>query len=97
MHYAQLQLDYKRMKEGVNEFTVYNKFVTGSSSTQQTFFMETRNALRAAFISPESNDNLTRTIAALPEVGLYLPKGCSFSTHPCHPHRKYIPCLASNN
>src|SRR6218665_2536129 len=66
MHYAQLQL-YKSMKESVNEFTVYNKFVTGSSSTQQTFFMETRNALRAAFISPESNDNLTRAIAALPE------------------------------
>jgi len=29
--------------------------------------METRNALRAAFLSPESNYNLTRTIAALPE------------------------------
>src|SRR6218665_1489511 len=29
--------------------------------------METRNALRAAFISPESNCNLTHTIAALPE------------------------------
>src|SRR6218665_3748404 len=54
------------MKESVNEFIVYNKFVTGPSSTQQTFFMEMRNALRAAFISPESNDNLTRTIAALP-------------------------------
>src|SRR6218665_1625757 len=55
------------MKESVNEFILYNKFVTGPSSTQQRFFMETRNALRAAFISSESNDNLTRTIAALPE------------------------------
>src|SRR6218665_1012503 len=56
------------MKESVTEFIVYkNKFVTGPSSTQRTIFMETRNALRAAFISPESNDNLTRTIAALPE------------------------------
>ena len=45
----------------------FYKFVTGPSSTQRTIFMETRNALRAAFISPESNDNLTRTIAALPE------------------------------
>src|SRR6218665_2846946 len=82
------------MKESVTEFIVYkNKFVTGPSSTQRTIFMETRNALRAAFISPESNDNLTRTIAALPE-SIYLRKGCSFSTHPCHPHRKYISCLA---
>ena len=32
-----------------------------------------RNALRAAFISPESNDNLTRTIAALPESILKQP------------------------
>src|SRR6218665_1458144 len=30
-------------------------------------FMETQNTLRAAFISPESNHNLTRTIAAPPE------------------------------
>ena len=29
--------------------------------------METRNALRAVFITLESNYNLTRTIAALPE------------------------------
>jgi len=35
------------MKESVNEFFVYNKFVTGPSSTKQTFFMEPRNALRA--------------------------------------------------
>ena len=66
------------MKESVNEFIVYNKFVTGPgpSSTQQTFFMETRNALRAAFISPESNYNLTRNIAALPES--ISSEGCSF-------------------
>ena len=55
------------MKENVNEFIVYNKFVAGPSSTQQTVFMETRDALRAAFISPELNDNLTCTVAALPE------------------------------
>src|SRR6218665_3123906 len=58
------------MKESVSEFIVYNKFAAGPncpSSTQQTFFMEMRNALRATFISPESNNNLTRTIAALPE------------------------------
>jgi len=55
------------MQESVNEFIVYNKFVTGPSSTQQTFFMEARNALRAAFISHKSNDNLTRTIAAMSE------------------------------
>ena len=29
--------------------------------------MDTRNALRAAFTLPESRDNLTRTIAALPK------------------------------
>ena len=63
MHYVQLQLHYKSMQESVNQSILYNKFVTGPSSTQQTFFMETRNALRAAFISPESNDNLPRNIA----------------------------------
>jgi len=45
------------MKESVNEFIVYNTFVTGPSSTKRTFFMETRNALLAVFISPESNYN----------------------------------------
>ena len=82
------------MKESVNEFIVYNKFVTGPLSTEQTFFMETRNALRAAFISPESNDNFTRTIRALPEsISSEGMLNCSFSTHPCYAHRKYIPCL----
>src|SRR6218665_2669979 len=56
--------------------------------------METRNALRAAFISPESNDNFTRTIRALPEsISSEGMLNCSFSTHPCYAHRKYIPCL----
>jgi len=44
------------MKESLNECILYNKFVTGPSLTQQTFFMETRNALQAALISPKSND-----------------------------------------
>jgi len=29
---------YKSMKESVNEIILHNKFVTGPSSTQQTFF-----------------------------------------------------------
>ena len=63
-----LIIAYKSMKESVNEFIVYNKFVTGplinySLTLSKHFFMETR----ATFILPESNDNLTRTIAALPE------------------------------
>src|SRR6218665_903148 len=67
------------------------------SPAQQTCFMETQNAQRAAFIWPESNDNLTRIIAALPEsISSEGMLNCSFSTHPCHPHRTSIPCLASN-
>src|SRR6218665_681998 len=56
--------------------------------------METRNAQRAAFISPEANDNLLLQLC----LKVYLRKGCSFSTHPCQPHRKYyILSLASTN
>ena len=45
-----------------------------------------------------SRPNRTITGLALLQLCLkvYLRKGCSFSTHPCHPHRKYISCLASN-
>src|SRR6218665_3613632 len=57
------------MKESVIEFIVYNKFVTGPSSTQQTLFMKTRNSLRAAFISPESPN---RTIAVSVEFGAHI-------------------------
>jgi len=66
------------MKESVNdnEFILYTKFVTGPSSTQLTFFMETRNA---------SRPNRTITWLALLPLCLkvYLRKRCSFSTHPC--------------
>jgi len=37
------------MKESVNEFIVYKKFVTGPSSTQQTFFMETSKTENKTF------------------------------------------------
>src|SRR6218665_465585 len=36
------------MKESANEFIVYNKLEIGLSPTQETFFMETRNALHSS-------------------------------------------------
>ena len=56
--------------------------------------METRKALRAAFISPDSNDNLTRAILALPE-SISLEGMLIFNTS-VSSTGKYIPCLASN-
>jgi len=46
------------MTESVNEFILYNKFVTGPSSTQQTFLMDMRNALRAAFSLSRKNKTI---------------------------------------
>jgi len=91
MHCAQLQLDYiKAWKKVSMSLQVCSRSFINSANV----FMETRNA------SEQRLSCLNRTITWLELLQLclkvYLRKGCSFSTHPCHPHRKYIPCLASN-
>src|SRR6218665_3613333 len=76
------------MKESVTKFIVYNKFVTGPTSTQQSFLWK-----RAMHCEQRlSRPNRTITLLALLQLCLkvYLRKGCSFSTHPCHPCRKFF-------
>src|SRR6218665_16235 len=85
---------YKSLTESVNKFIVYKKFVTGLSSTQQSLLWK-----RAMHCEQRlSRPNRTITGLALLQLCLkvYLREGCSFSTHSCNLHRKYIPCLASN-
>jgi len=100
MHYAQLQLDYTCIKAwSVIEFILYNKFVTGPSSTQQTFFWKRETHCEQRLSRPNRTITWVTWLAVLQlclKVDLHLQKGCSFSTHPCYPHRNYIPCLASN-
>ena len=56
---------YKSMEKSVNDFIVHDKFVTGPSWSQQTFFKETLCDQRLS--RPNRNYNLVRIIAALPE------------------------------